>query len=177
MSCNNQVVLLSVLLILAAATDYNCQQPGPAGCLQCYTGFYVSTANSGLCTVGNPNCASFTTTGNGFCATCWPGYVVTGGLCCQQGYVAQGSNCVVNPNPNPTPAASVDYNCATTTSTGCSACYTGYYVNSAGKCTLGDTSCATYTNLGDGSCNTCIPGYFLAEGDCYPSNPICYAED
>lgn len=175
MGSNNQVVLVLVLLVLAVATDYNCQQSGPSGCLQCYTGFYVSTANNGLCTAGNINCASFTTTGDGSCATCWPGYVPTGGLCCLQGQVAQGSNCVANPNPPAAPT--VDYNCATTTSTGCSVCYAGYYVNRVRVCTLGDSSCASFTNLGDGSCSVCVSGYFLAEGDCYPTNPVCYGED
>jgi hypothetical protein len=121
-------------------------------CLKCYSGYYINgNGISGICTYGSTECATFTTVGNGLCATCWSSYILAAGACLLP--------------------STIDPNCAQFYPglTFCKACYSGYYIGIngvTGKCTLGSTSCATFTTTGNGACKTCWAAYLLVSGNC-----------
>lgn len=162
MNFKKQAIIIAILLVLTVSDNPYCSTwiNNNTQCTACYFGYYLDA--SAICTAGNPHCASFTNDGTGNCATCWSSSFA-------------GPACAVVPV---TPPAATDPQCATVTSGVCSACYAGYYLNSANKCILGNQNCATLTSP-LGLCGSCHSGYVLNSGstDCVvpavSSDPYC----
>lgn len=103
-------------------------------------------------------CRTFNAT-NGYCLTCYSGYIV------------KNNTCVL------TTSTSSDPNCLTFAANGqCQQCYVSFFVSS-GVCKLVNQLCKT-TNYSDGSCLSCYPGYSLNQGNCaVPNLYIAQAAD
>jgi hypothetical protein len=86
-------------------------------CATCYDGYYVNTQN--ICTRGSDLCASFTNAGDGACASCWSGSVVS------------GSTCVTAPAPVPV-ATTFDPKCNNWQQNPCTDCQWGYFTKNGG---------------------------------------------
>jgi hypothetical protein len=66
----------------------------------------------------------------------------------------------------------VDQNCLCYEGSRCLKCAHRYYLNT-NRCIAIPTECLSYDIL-SGVCNSCVPGYLLANGLCEPERPSVY---
>jgi hypothetical protein len=148
-------------------TDYNgpqCAYNPPVVNQPCYAGYYRAIP-SGLCTLGNPNCATFNDIlGNGDCASCF-----------HTDY--NGPQCLYNPCVAIIIVApTTDWYCNSRNGQNqCTGCYAGYYVNAptstpvnGAVCVPASPWCQNYVPVG-GACNQCWSPYRPAS----PGSPLC----
>ena len=112
-------------------------------CNQCSDRYYIGTDS--LCVPVNPLCQGHDMQGR--CTSCYPGYSLNGGVC---GVSTQ-----------------LDPNCKTrNTNSVCVECFSSFfYKASSGKCEPLNPLCRT-SNLANGNCLSCYPGYSLTGGSC-----------
>ena len=65
--------------VISKPEDPNCKTKGSSGCLECYGGYYYSSAKD-KCTLTNQLCRE-SNTENGNCVSCWEGYELQMGQC------------------------------------------------------------------------------------------------
>lgn len=137
-----------------ATLDVNCQQFLNNTCVKCSNGFYLSSVNQ-ACTQFNPLCKT-SSTSNGACLSCYPGYTLSGGSC-----IIGNSN-----------TGNGDPNCKETNNFGvCTECYSSYYLSPQATCLKLDPLCKTYTSARS-ECNSCYDGYSLYQGKCVISTQV-----
>jgi len=151
LSCHDGYALSGTTCAVSIQSrDAECSNYTGSTCNGCYAGFYVSSS-TGLCTVKDPTCATFTATYA--CATCYTGYVVSGATCVPAPVV---------------PITPTDPYCLKFTGSVCTTCHTGYYASSInGLCTVKDQTCATFTATY--ACATCYTGYVVSGATCVPA--------
>ena len=59
-----------------------------------------------------------------------------------------------------------DSSCASAVNNTCVKCYSGSYLNTLNACIVGNSDCATFTTIGDGSCATCWSGSVVIGTGC-----------
>jgi hypothetical protein len=123
-------------------SNNGCAVYNGAFCSQCSKGWWQNS--QGVCVAVSDQCATWNQT-NGFCLTCYGGYVLTNGVC------------AVNPNPF---NGGNNALCAQWNGTNCLKCAARAYFNSFGVCTAVSDQCQTFDPL-DGSCLSCYAGYKL----------------
>lgn len=172
--------------IIAQNTDSNCRNSTAQGCIECYSGFYVSQTTR-VCTRVNPLCRTFNNA-TGACTSCYPGY----------GINTVNGNCEVSfkdPNCKQFDSNNICVECGTRfyasasgtcqsvsplcreynpSNGACTSCYPGYTVNGT-TCVVGsvnnDVNCRTFQN---DVCTACYNGFFLnANGLCAQVSPLC----
>jgi hypothetical protein len=120
-------------------------------CTFCFPGSYLS---NGSCLVENPLCA--TSDANGNCLSCPNGLVLTSNYC------VLSSDC-----------ASLDL-----ITSSCLTCNT-YYAVKFGQCyylTTINPFCSVFSVVGS-DCDTCLLGYYQANGLCLPASSLCLSYD
>ena len=125
--------------------DPNCQQYDLSNqCTKCSTRFYNSL---GTCKLVSPLCKDYDRV-IGLCTQCYPGYVLTNGICA----IANSKN--------------EDLSCKEKKNNICTECYNGYYLNSkTNVCTIQNILCKTI-NKENGNCITCYDGYVVDGNTC-----------
>lgn len=122
-------------------------------CVNCSKGFWKDA--NGACNKVNPDCRTINPN-NGFCTSCYPGFIIAADLCVVQDGTA-------------------DPNCQTWDKDICANCSKGFYFDSNNVCTGVDPFCKTFdfVNL---VCTDCYSGFSLANGAC-EFNPIAPVND
>lgn len=169
-SCVDQTTIQSCQTGYLKSSNSMFCTPCPSNCLSCpsssstcavcATGYFLSSGQCKACNV--TNCAVCTAVGaNVFCTTCTSGYYKFNNTVC--------SSCPLN--------------CLScTSSTICTGCNTGYYIQGGG-CSLVSSSllipnCLYYSNTTSGGkylCTSCQSGYYLSSTSlqCVPCSIVC----
>ena len=122
--------------------DPNCAKYTDGVCESCSNRYYFGP--EGICFPVNPLCNTYNAQGG--CLSCYPAYTLS------------GVNCIITRIDDPF--------CKEEENGVCIECYSGYYYNRArGACQPLNPLCKT-SNLFDGSCTSCFPGYSLTAGLC-----------
>ena len=130
--------------------DPNCKQYNNGKCISCSTGYYTGVDLK--CLPANPLCKEYN--GIGACTACYTGYSLGNGIC--------------------TVAQDADLYCKTKNTVGsCVECHIDFFLN-GGKCASFNPLCKI-SDLNNGQCTTCYPGYVINAGYCTVSlkDPNC----
>lgn len=139
-----------VVIAPGEQTNPGCQKwDGNHNCLECSVRFFFNADS--VCVPVSSHCRTWNST-NGFCDTCYDGYIVN----------TQGE-CVVNPIPFNPDSNSLcghwDDNKV------CLSCSERAYFNQQGLCVAVDDYCNTWDPF-TGHCLTCFKGFVLVDGAC-----------
>ena len=113
-------------------------------CVECSDHYYFN--ENGVCCEVKPQCKNFNRQ-VGICEACYQGYGLVNGVCVRTDLInSEGAGC------------------KTWIDGKCSECSNRWYFNSNNVCTPVSDLCRTWTSTGN--CETCYPGYVVAEGQC-----------
>lgn len=130
-------------------TDLLCAKWNGNICQQCSQSAFWS---NGVCVQSDPLCKTFNSN-NGWCTSCYSGYVLNNGQCVRAADV---------PSTGPS-----DLLCAKWNGNVCQQCSKGAYWSN-GVCAQADTLCKTF-DTNNGWCLSCYSGYYLTGGKCVRS--------
>jgi len=133
-------------------TDLLCSRWNAGVCVSCATAAYFS---NGVCVASDPLCKTFDNT-NGWCRSCYVGYVLSGGKCVKA--------------PDAAPEGPSDLLCAKWFNGVCTQCSRWAYPKN-GVCVQANPQCKTFDNT-NGWCTSCYAGYDLTNGDCVAQIPV-----
>lgn len=137
-SCFQGYSVNAGLCVVALNTDPNCKNSADSGCLECYVGYFYSSADK-ICKRLNPLCRTSNLV-TGACLTCYQGYKVNN----------LSGNCEI---------FFQDPNCPEFKDNLCVRCLDRYYLKS-GACAAVNPLCKDYS-AADGACQSCYPGYSI----------------